>query len=121
MQEENNQQPEKQEPHLKNSTIALMVSVALFCDALGALLNLMAIGPIVTIVAYPVFAMWFYMKGIKLLSPKRLTIQGGTLIVEILPLISALPGITAMVVLTILDARVKEKIINRPKNTKRTA
>jgi len=93
---------------LKNTTIGLMVGVALFFDALGALLNLIFMYWVVTIVAYPTFWLWFHFKGIKLLTPKRLSIQGGTLLAELIPLFSALPAITAMVALTVMSTKAKE-------------
>lgn len=96
------------EEKLKNTTIGLMLGVAIFFDALGALLNLIFMYWIVTIVAYPTFWLWFHFKGIKLLTPKRLSIQGGTFLAEIIPFFSALPAITAMVALTIMSTKVKE-------------
>ena len=87
-----------------------MVSVALFFDALQWLLSFVFMHWLATIFAYMTFGLWFYLKGIKLMTPKRLSTIGGTFILEIIPFIAVFPAITAMVVITILDVKAKKII-----------
>ena len=89
-----------------------MICVALFFDVLQWLLAFVFMDWLATIFAYMTFWMWFTMKGIKLLTPKRFAIQSGTLLIEVIPFVAALPAITCMVVLTVIDAKLKERGIS---------
>ena len=86
-----------------------MIGTSLFCDSLQWLMAFVFMDWAVTIVAYMAFWTWFIMKGIRLLTPKRFAIQSGTLITEVIPFVAALPAITCMVILTILNVKLEEK------------
>lgn len=85
-----------------------MVSTAVFFDVLQWALAFLFLDWAVTIFAYMTFGLWFYLKGLKLLTPKRIATMGGTLMIEIIPLVAALPAVTAMVVITVLDTKAKQ-------------
>ena len=94
---------------LNNTTIALMVSVALFYDALQWLLGWIFMGWLVTIFAGLTFYVWFKMRGMSFMSPKRFTAFGGSFIVEFIPVIGdVLPAWTACIVYLALDSKIKK-------------
>lgn len=99
---------ENQNQELKTHTIVFMVVVALFFDALGALFTPIAMYWVVTIVAYLTFFVWFRLYGITFLKPKRLVTAGGSLIVELIPIINVLPAITLAVAIIALEAKAKK-------------
>lgn len=105
-----------QEPQLSNIDTMLMTGTALFFDLLQWLLNFVALHWVVTIFAYMTFFLWFYMKGIKIFTPKKLAVATGGFVVEAIPIISALPTITAMVVATIINTK-GQKILSSAENT----
>ena len=94
------------------SNICLMIGAGIFCDVLQWLFAFLFLDWFVTILAYMTFWTWFTMAGIKLLTPKRFAIQSGTLLIEIIPFVAALPAITCMVVLTILNKKLEERGIS---------
>jgi hypothetical protein len=96
----------------KSTTMWFMVSAALLFDVTQWALVFMFMDWLVTIFAYLTFWLWFTLEKVRLLTPKRSIIQGGTLILEIIPMLAALPAITSMVVLTIADHKAKQ-IINK--------
>jgi len=98
------------EAGLKSSTITLMVIVALFFDVLNALFNLIVMYWVVTIIAYLTFFVWFLIHGIFFWKPKRLLAAGGSFIIEIIPVISVLPAITAAVLVIALDAKARQSL-----------
>lgn len=103
------QQEQAKKPRLDNATIALMVGLAIFYDALQALLNLIFMGWLVTILAFLSFWLWFKIKGISFMTAKRMSIIGGGALIEAIPMLDTLPGWTGMVTLIVLDAKLKDK------------
>ena len=106
------EEQEQEKKGLKSTTISLMIGTALFFDALQWLLAFIFMDWAVTMFAYMTFWVWFITKGIRLLTPKRFAIQTGTLLIEVVPFIAALPAISCMVMLTIFDTKLKEKGIS---------
>ncbi|MBX4195791.1 hypothetical protein KW796_02460 [Candidatus Parcubacteria bacterium] len=104
------QQHPKLRPELGNQTIALMISVALFFDALQGMLNFLLMGWLVSPVALLTFWLWFRLHGIKFTSAKRIGIMGGGFILEMIPMINTLPAWTLAVSLVALDAKIKKKL-----------
>ena len=100
--------PEKK--GLNNVTVALMVSAALFFDALQWLLTFIFMGWLVGIFAALTFYLWFKMHGISFMKTKRLLTFGGASFIEIVPIpfLSALPAWTAAVVYLALDSKIKK-------------
>jgi|SRR3989338_5247776 len=99
---------EKKERGLNNTTIVLMGVVALFFDALGALFTPIAMYWLVSIFYLLTFFLWFAMHGITFWKPKRFLTMGGSFIVELIPIISILPAMTAAVLIVALDSKLKK-------------
>lgn len=103
---------EKPQSSLPKSTIVMMTITALFFDALQAILTIFGIGlvvsPFISVFAGCVFFLWFMMKGVSLVSPKRLTAMGGGFFAELIPVVDALPTWTAAVWYTISTTKIAE-------------
>ena len=99
---------EKKEEGLKNTTIALMVGTALFFDMLQWLLAFVFMDWLVGFFAFLTFLLWFKIHGMKFMTPKRIATMGGAFIIEIVPILSALPAWTGAVVILILDYKAKK-------------
>src|SRR3989344_2139954 len=93
---------------LNNTTIALMISVAIFYDVLQWLLAFIFMGWLVSIFALLTFYVWFKMKGMSFMKPKRFAAFGGSFIVELIPIINILPAWTLAIVLLALDSKIKK-------------
>lgn len=101
-------QEEKQEGGLGNSTIIFMMTVAIFFDVMQWLLAFILMDWLVSIFAYLTFFLWFKIKGISFMKPRRLLVAGTSFILEIIPFVAALPALTGAVVITALDAKIKK-------------
>lgn len=98
--------PEKK--GLNNTTIVFMIAVALFYDALQVLLTFIFMGWLVGIFAGLTFYVWFKMKGLNFITPKRIGTFSGAFLIEVIPFLSALPAWTAAVVVLALDSKIKK-------------
>ena len=98
--------PEKK--GLSNTTIVLMIVVALFFDALQALLTFIFMGWAVGIFAGLTFYVWFKMHGLNFATPKRAATFGAGFIIEIIPFLSALPAWTLAIIILALDSKLKK-------------
>jgi hypothetical protein len=97
----------KSKPQLESGTIWLMIAVALFYDALQALLDLIAIGWLFVPVAYMHFWLWFKLKGIDFFSAKRASTIGAGMVFELLTA-GILPAMTFTVARIAFDHKVKQ-------------
>lgn len=93
---------------LKNHTIALMISTAIFIDVLQWLFAFIFMDWLVGFYAFLTFFVWFKLYGMKFMTPKRIATMGGAFIIEIIPVLSTLPAWTGAVVILILDSKVKK-------------
>ncbi len=100
---------------ITTTTKILMVGTAIFFDVLQILVTLIpGIGPIlaffVNIFAQMTFWLWFHIKGVKYNSSKRLGAVVGGFLIELIPFLNVLPGITVqvLIILTTLEA---EKVL----------
>lgn len=93
---------------LNNTTIALMICVALFYDALQVLLTPIFMGWLVSIFAGLTFYVWFKMRGLNFVTPKRAGLLGGGFIIELIPILNVLPAWTLAIVLLALDSKIKK-------------
>lgn len=94
---------------LNNTTIVLMVSVALFYDALQWLLGWIFMGWLVSIFAWLTFYVWFKTRGMSFMTPKRLATFGGSFIIELIPIVGdVLPTWTAAITYLALDSKIKK-------------
>jgi len=97
------------EKGLTNTTVVLMICVALFYDALQWLLGWIFMGWLVTIYAGLTFYVWFKIKGISFMKLKRLATFSGSFIIELIPVIGdVLPAWTASIVYLAIDSKIKK-------------
>lgn len=99
-------------PQISNIWAFLMLGTALFIDIIVFFINLIPfIGQLISIcigfVAYLGFFLWFTLKGIRLMTPKRIAAMGTGFLISLIPLLNMLPEITFSVVATIMSTRVK--------------
>lgn len=92
--------------------MGLMISTALFFDALQASVQLVWIlgqilAGLVAIYAFLTFWLWFRLYGIKFSTPKRSAVMGGGFIIELIPILNVLPAWTLAVTIIILDIKAK--------------
>lgn len=99
---------EKKEKGLTNTTIGLMVTVALFLDVLQVLLNFLLMGWLVPIFFYGIFWLWFRMRGLSFFSLKRAPTLGIGAVIELIPWVDDLPMFTFTVVRIALDYKIKK-------------
>ncbi|MDP2642028.1 MAG: hypothetical protein Q8P21_01925 [bacterium] len=101
--------PEEQKG-LNNTTIVLMIAVALFFDALQALLTIVFMGWLVGIFAGLTFYVWFKLRGLSFMKPKRFITFGTASVIEMFPFLplSALPAWTGAIVILALDSKIKK-------------
>lgn len=100
-----------QEKHegLENHTIGLMIGTALFFDALQALVaSWVVMDWLVGIFGLMTINLWFLMKGIPILTKKRMAAMGGSVLIEMIPFVAALPALTAAVTIVVLDTKAKK-------------
>lgn len=74
---------------LGNHTIALMMLTAGFFDLIGAIpfLNIP-----MSIIGWLIFGLWFIKLGISWQSPKKLAAPAASMLIEIIPVLSAIPS-----------------------------
>ena len=83
------QEQQKQKPSLKNTTIVLMISTALFFDILQWLLEFLFMGWLITIFAHLTFFVWLKTKGVSYINFKAsriVTLLVGT-ILDLIPVV----------------------------------
>jgi hypothetical protein len=100
---------------ITTTTKILMVGTAIFFDVVQLLVNFIpgigqVLAVLVNIFAQMTFWLWFTMKGVKYNSGKRLGAFLGGFLLELIPILDALPGITIEVV-AILGTLEAEKIL----------
>ncbi|MEI6843280.1 MAG: hypothetical protein WCK48_02125 [bacterium] len=92
-----------------------MVTVAIIFDVVQALIELIPIlGQIISIfidiAAFFTFYLWFKMNGMNFSDPKKAGIMGGGFLIELIPILNALPAWTLAVVLLIGTTKAKELV-----------
>lgn len=107
-----------------------MVAVALLFDGLQAAANLLhgiplvgnlsaiAITGLISVWAWLTFYVWFKLNGISFVSPKRALALNGGFLLEIIPVLNALPAWTAAVVIIFLSTRAEELLEKVPGGSK---
>ncbi len=109
--------PQKSEEKRERISVwvgASMIIVALCVDVAQALLIILgiglALGSIITIVAYFVFWIWFMILGVSFITnPKKLLTVGIGGAVEALPLFNFLPAFTAMIATVVFMTKAEDK------------
>ncbi len=89
----------------------LITGLALIYDGLQAGIDLISFGtigwlinPLISFWAFMTFLLWFYLYGIRFVSPAKIGTMGGTLFLEFIPLINSLPTWTFGVILMLAIA-----------------
>lgn len=108
--EKKDEKAEEKEKGLKSTTVVLMITVALFFDALQALLTFIFMGWLAGFFAGLTFYLWFRIHGISFMKPKRLATFGGTALIEFIPFLSVIPAWTFAVAYLALDSKIKKII-----------
>jgi len=95
-----------EQKEIGSATAFLMIFVALIYDLFQLIINLIPIAGqilsfVITIFAFLTFYLWFKIYGRSFVSPKRAMAMGAGVIIEIIPIISILPGWTVAVILLI--------------------
>lgn len=108
------QEPENKRKRIKMWMAACIVIVAGCVDAAQALLTGVAIGavlsPVISVVAWFAFWVWFMILGVSYISnPKKIAAMGGAGILEIIPILGALPAFTAGVATTVFLTMSEDK------------
>lgn len=111
------------ESKISDTTAFLMIFTALFFDAFQALIGwIPAVGNILAgligFFAFMTFWLWFHMKGIKMMTPKRFGSLGLGGTIEMIPFINILPAWTLVVVYLIGTTKVTEIVGKNPALTK---
>ena len=108
------QQQEEKKGRIKIWMGAAMIIVALSIDIFNAILNIAAIGEVLSSIISPIatfaFVIWFWMLGVSFMkNPKKLAAMGGQAIVGLIPIINTLPELTLGVLITIILTRSEDK------------
>lgn len=96
-----------------------LVVLALICDGIGALINLIPIaGQFIAVLfsglAYLAFGLGFYIAGINVLNIKHAKRFIGPVIIEAIPIINIIPGLTLSVLLTVLFVMAEDRGVSKP-------
>ncbi len=109
---------------ISKTTGAMMMTLAIICDILSII---PIVDDIVAILYLLIFFVWFSIKGVPYFSSSNFKTQIAVAIVEFIPLVSILPGISYSVFKRIATSRVEDKLnssklaglaINKIGNTK---
>ena len=98
----------EKEKGLKTTTVWLMISTAVFFDALQALLTWIGLGWVITIIAYATFGLWFAFHKMNFFALKNAGWVGGSFLFELIPGLDALPVFTGIVTKIVLPLKIKK-------------
>ena len=92
---------------IDNVTAGLMITVAVIFDILSLipLLNIL-----VDIIAWLIFGLWFTLRGISFLNPRRFATFAVSFIVGLIPILSILPELTLAIIATILMVKSEDRL-----------
>ncbi len=92
---------ETEEEGIPNTTLGLMIGTAIFFDLTQVLLAFVVMDWLVSWFAFLTFWLWFKFHNKSFLNPKRLPAIGVGVVIEMFPLLAALPGWTIAVILLV--------------------
>lgn len=100
-----------------------MVSIAICFDILELILAVFLIGAVlnrfITLLEYFLYLMWFMFSKVQFTKPKNLSRMGGTFLIEMIPVLGALPMFTVGVLMTINNSRREDLENFNNKNAKK--
>lgn len=110
---------EPNEPQIKDVTAILMIFTALCFDGIQAMIGWIPVvgnvlSDMLSIFVFFTFFVWFWMNGIKMITPKRLTSMIGGGFIEMIPYLNLLPAWTFVVVYLIGTTKIKELAQKHP-------
>ncbi len=102
-----------------SGTAFLMIFTALCFDGAQALIGwIPVVGNILaalfSIFIFLTFFLWFWMNGVRMITPKRLTSMIGGGLIEMIPYVNLLPAWTCVVIYLISTTKIKELATNHP-------
>lgn len=98
---------DKPRSRIDNTTASFMIVVALIFD----LLNWIPfVNIVIAIIAWLIFGLWFYIKGVGFLNPRRLATAAGGFLIEVIPLLAWLPGLTTAIIITIIMVKSEDRL-----------
>lgn len=105
---------EQKRERIKKWMAACLIIVAGCVDAAQALLTALAIGavlgPVISAVAWFGFWVWFMILGVSFVSnPKKLLTMGTAGVLEVVPVLGALPAFTAGIAITVFMTMAEDK------------
>lgn len=120
------------EHKISNVKAGMMISIALVIDGIQALVSLLHFIPllgniaaivlntVISVTAYASFTLWFALNGIHIFKkPRGVAVTVTTMILEAIPFIKMLPGLSFWVWRIIVISRVKEKTPQKKNFAKR--
>ena len=91
--------------YISKGAVAWFIALAVLVDIIVLLIDLTAVGaivtPVISVIAWLTFYLLFKRRGVHFNSPKRVLSMGGGFLIELLPIINILPGWTVAVILVI--------------------
>jgi hypothetical protein len=92
---------------ISNLNAGLMVIVALLFDLVGVVpvLNI-----VTEFIALLIFGLWFFFLGVGFMNPRRFATVLIATVIELIPIVSILPGLTVAVIITIVTVRSEDKL-----------
>lgn len=96
-----------------------MFFTSLFFDAFQALVGWIpyignVIAGLISFFAFMTFWLWFHMKGVKMMTPKRFGSLGLGAVIETIPFINLIPAWTMVVAYLIGTTKIKEVVGDNP-------
>lgn len=93
---------------------AQMLAVAVLFDLVNATVNLIpflgqVFSVLISIVGYCLFGFWFMKRGVGFVDPRKAASFFGSSIIEAIPILNILPGLTLGVFLTIAVVQLEDK------------
>lgn len=103
-----------------NISAGLMISVALIFDAIQTILTFIGIGiivgPFISLWSFLTFFTWFKIKGVTFIDRaggKKVAAWAGTFLLEAIPGLNSLPGITIATIATIIFTRIEDRTLSK--------
>ncbi|MBX4198837.1 hypothetical protein KW800_00985 [Candidatus Parcubacteria bacterium] len=88
-----------------------MIAVALFFDAMQALLDFIFLGwLLVPPVAIFTFWLWFKLKGLDFFTARRGKLIGASVVIKLIPFLGDLPVWTGLIARIALDYKIKKTV-----------
>lgn len=100
---------------IPKTTVEMMVAVAVILDLIQFLVNFIPtvgqiISTIVSVISYTIFGIWFLMYGVNIITKSSVVFS----ILELIPIINALPTFTALVIKRVADLKSEEALRKIP-------